>query len=143
MGSRAEFVCDVAGCFLTVRIRGEIDHHSAVSVRNGIDAAIFERRPRRLIMDMSGVTFMDSSGLGLIMGRYTVMRELGGDLVVYNPSREIQSILTLAGLERVVRIEYADGARDTGTPAVRASARRTRSRTRGSGARVRSRMTES
>ena len=134
MGSRAEFVCDVAGCFLTARVRGEIDHHTAVSIRNGIDAAIFERRPRRLIMDLSGVTFMDSSGLGLIMGRFAVMKELGGDVVVYNPSPEIQSILTLAGLERVVRVEYADQGRanDAAGGARRKSgtARRTRSRTR-------------
>ena len=139
MGSKAEFVCDTAGCFMTVRIRGEIDHHTAVSVRNGVDAAIFERRPRRLIMDMSGVTFMDSSGLGLIMGRYTVMKELGGDVVVYNPGREIQSILTLAGLERVVRIEYASGREATDTP----SARRKSTRTRRTVTRTRSRVTES
>ena len=134
MGSRAEFVCDLAGCFLTARVRGEIDHHTAVTIRNGIDAAIFEKRPRRLIMDLSGVTFMDSSGLGLIMGRFTVMKELGGDVVVYNPSREIQSILTLAGLERVVRVEYADGARANAAQDTSrrksVTVRRTRSRTR-------------
>ena len=140
MGSRAEFVCDTVGCFMTVRIRGEIDHHTAVSVRNGIDAAIFDKRPRRLIMDMSGVTFMDSSGLGLIMGRYTVMKELGGDVVVYNPGREIQSILNLAGLERVVRIEYAsDGDTTVKSPA----ARRKSTRTRRAGVRSRSRVAES
>ena len=141
MGSRAEFVCDVVGCFLTVRIRGEIDHHTAVTVRNGVDAAIFEKRPRRLIMDLSGVTFMDSSGLGLIMGRFTVMKELGGDVVVYNPSREIQSILNLAGLERVVRIEYTD---DGGTrTAEKAPSRRKGTRTRRAGSRPRVRVTES
>ena len=139
MGSRAEFVCDVAGCFLTVRIRGEIDHHTAATVRNGIDAAIFDKRPRRLIMDMSGVTFMDSSGLGLIMGRYTVMKELGGDVVVYNPSREIQSILTLAGLERVVRVEHVGGDK----PSEVTGTRRKGTRTRRAVSRVRTRATES
>ena len=139
MGSRAEFVCDVAGCFLTVRIRGEIDHHTASTVRNGIDAALFDKRPRRLIMDLSGVTFMDSSGLGLIMGRYTVMKELGGDVVVYNPSREIQSILTLAGLERVVRVERVDSDKAAeATPP-----RRKGTRTRRAATRVRTRVTES
>lgn len=138
MGSRAEFVCDVAGCFLTVRIRGEIDHHTAVTVRNGIDAAIFERRPRRLIMDMSGVTFMDSSGLGLIMGRYTVMKELGGDVVVYNPGSEIQRILNLAGLERVVRVEHAD----QGDGPAKAATRKRATRPRRMGNRTRSGVTE-
>ncbi len=107
---RAGFVCDTAGTLLTVRIRGEIDHHTAVIIRQGIDALLFERRPRRLLLDLSAVSFMDSSGLGLIMGRLSVMRELGGEMTVWNPSRETQSILTLAGMERLVKIEYPQGA---------------------------------
>ncbi len=105
-GARTEFVCDTVGKTLTVYIRGEIDHHTAVSIRQGIDAMLFERRPERLVMDLSAVGFMDSSGLGLIMGRYSIMRELGGELVVYNPCRETWSILTLAGMERIIRIEF-------------------------------------
>ena len=82
---------------------------------------------------------MDSSGLGLIMGRYTVMKELGGDVVVYNPSREIQSILTLAGLERVVRVERVDSDKAAEfTPP-----RRKGTRTRRAATRVRTRVTES
>ena len=82
MGSRANFTYDVKGPIVTVWVSGEIDHHTAVSVRNGIDAVLFEKRPRRLVLDLSAVGFMDSSGLGLIMGRFSVMKELGGDLVV-------------------------------------------------------------
>ena len=52
---------------------------------------------------------MDSSGLGLIMGRLSVMRELGGEMIVANPSREVQSILSLAGMERMVHIQYPEG----------------------------------
>lgn len=107
MVSKADFVCDTAGCFLNVRIRGEIDHHTAVEIRNGIDAVLFAKRPRRLNLDMSSVSFMDSSGLGLIMGRLSVMKELGGDLVLCDPSAEIRNILTLAGMERIVKIEYS------------------------------------
>ena len=50
---------------------------------------------------------MDSSGLGLIMGRLGVMRELGGELAVFHPSRETRRIIALAGMERLVQIEYA------------------------------------
>ena len=94
------------GSALVARICCEIDHHTAVTIRQGIDATLFERRPARLRLDLSAVSFMDSSGLGLIMGRLSVMRELGGELIVWNPSRETRSILTLAGMERLVRIEY-------------------------------------
>jgi hypothetical protein len=52
---------------------------------------------------------MDSSGLGLIMGRYSVMKELGGDMTVWNPSPETRAILTLAGMERLVKILYPEG----------------------------------
>ena len=106
---RAEFLCDTAGSILSVRVRGEIDHHTAAGIRQGIDAALFEKRPKKLILDLSAVSFMDSSGLGLIMGRYSVMKELGGEMIVWNPSPETRSILTLAGMERMVRIEYPEG----------------------------------
>ena len=107
---RAEFICDTAGSILSVHVRGEIDHHTAASIRQGIDAILFEKRPSKLILDLSAVSFMDSSGLGLIMGRYSVMKELGGEMTVWNPSPETRAILTLAGMERLVRIEYPAGS---------------------------------
>ncbi len=113
---RASFVYDTAGGLLTVRIRGEIDHHTAVDIRRGIDGLLYERRPRRLILDLSAVSFMDSSGLGLIMGRLSLIRELGGELVVWNPGRETRSILDLAGMERLVRIEYPAHPGGVGVP---------------------------
>ena len=106
LSERASFVCDFAGKSMTVYVRGEIDHHTAVIIRNGIDAQLFEKRPSQLRLDLSAVSFMDSSGLGLIMGRLSVMKELGGHLLVLNPSRETQSILSLAGMERLVPVAY-------------------------------------
>ena len=113
---RARFLCDTAGNILSIHIRGEIDHHTAASIRQGIDGVLFERRPKKLILDLSAVSFMDSSGLGLIMGRYSVMKELEGELVVWNPSPETRSILTLAGMERMVRIEYPEGQGPSAPP---------------------------
>jgi stage II sporulation protein AA (anti-sigma F factor antagonist) len=107
MSHSADFVCDSAGEQLLIRVRGEIDHHSAAAIRNGIDSALFEKRPRRLILDMSAVTFMDSSGLGLIMGRLSVVRELGGELTVKDPSEAIGRIIRLAGMEDVINIEHS------------------------------------
>ena len=57
-------------------------------------------------MDMSAVNFMDSSGLGLIMGRYSVMNELGGEVIVSDPNPAIERIMTLAGMERVIKIQH-------------------------------------
>ena len=100
-GFDSEFV----GCYLKIKLRGEIDHHTATTIRNAMDHEIYKKRPRGLILDMSNVGFMDSSGLGLIMGRYAVMKELGGEVVIQNPAPAIEKILHLAGMERVVKIE--------------------------------------
>lgn len=114
---KADFLCDSVGSTLTLHIRGEIDHHTAGRVRSDMDALLFERRPARLFLNLSAVTFMDSSGLGLIMGRFSVMKELGGELIVCDPSPEIRGILTLAGMERLVRIEYSPRAAAAGPAA--------------------------
>lgn len=116
---KADFIFASAGEFLTIRIRGEIDHHTAAEIRTGMDTLLLERRPARLYLDLSCVSFMDSSGLGLIMGRYAVMKELGGELVVLDPSPETMTILSLAGMERLLRIE-TNG--DTAVSATAASA---------------------
>ncbi len=108
MNERATFLCDTSGQTMTVYIRGEIDHHTAVSVRNGIDARLFDQHPRKLILDLSAVGFMDSSGLGLIMGRLSVMKSLGGEMLLRDPSKEIEVILRLAGMERFISIEYTE-----------------------------------
>ena len=89
---------------LTVCLTGEIDHHAAVAVREEIDMQIYRCRPKTAVLDLSGIDFMDSSGLGLIMGRVTLMREMGGKVVVKNPTEKVLRIVRLSGLERIVDI---------------------------------------
>ena len=108
---RATFTYEESGYFLRVKLKGDIDHHSAVAVRSGMDSLLYKVRPRRLYLDLSGVEFMDSSGLGLIMGRCALMKELGGDLVVCNPCGGVERVIKLAGLERYVRVERSVIAR--------------------------------
>ena len=90
---------------LTVLVRGEVDHHSAKGLREEIDHAMYLYRPETLALDLSGVDFMDSSGLGLILGRYTKLQTLGGKLVVTRPTSEIRKLLQLAGAEKLFPIE--------------------------------------
>lgn len=104
------------GCYLKIKLRGEIDHHSASSIRSAIDSEIYSKKPRGLIMDMSAVNFMDSSGLGLIMGRYSVMNELGGEVIVSDPNPSIERIMTLAGMERVIKISHTHEGDGTDLP---------------------------
>ena len=57
-------------------ISGELDHHTAKSIRAVIDAGIESKKPQKVFLDFSGVAFMDSSGIGLVMGRYKVMQNI-------------------------------------------------------------------
>ena len=86
---------------------GEIDHHSAVAVRGKIDEALFLYRPKILIIDIGRVDFMDSSGLGLIMGRLAKTKEIGTSLIVQNPSKRVMRMLKMAGLDRMIPITKA------------------------------------
>ena len=99
---KVEFL--VEGDALTVRLVGEIDHHAAARVREEIDAQIYRYRPRRTVLDLSGIEFMDSSGLGLLMGRISLMRTLGGETVLKNPTDRVLRIVRLSGLERIMEI---------------------------------------
>ena len=90
---------------LRVTLEGEIDHHSAVATRGEIDRLIYENRPKRFELELSRIGFIDSSGLGLVMGRYALVRDLGGEMTVLDPSPAILRIFKLAGMDRLIRIE--------------------------------------
>ncbi len=90
---------------LILTLRGEIDHHSAVQVRTQMDELIWKEKPTKTVLDLSAIEFMDSSGLGLIMGRYSLMEKIGGVLTLRNPNSRIVKIFELAGLCRMVKIE--------------------------------------
>jgi stage II sporulation protein AA (anti-sigma F factor antagonist) len=84
-------------------LNGEIDHHSAGNIRDGIDKMIANLRPQTLILDLSEIEFMDSSGLGLVLGRYRRIRELGGDMFLCNTNDRIMKILKMAGVDRIIK----------------------------------------
>ncbi len=93
----AEFM--VAGDFLTAALIGEIDHHSAAFLREKIDEQIDRRMPKQLILDFSGVGFMDSSGIGLILGRSKRMQACGGEISVRGVSEQVNRMLRLANIK--------------------------------------------
>ena len=90
---------------LRAAIVGEINHHSAVCVRQEIDEKIQELRPQNLVLDLADTPFMDSAGLGLFMGRYQLMKDLGGTLTIANPSAEQKKLIKLGGLNKLIKIK--------------------------------------
>ena len=89
------------GAVLTAALIGELDHHAAAELRQKIDTAVLSCRPRRLTVDLGRLTFMDSSGIGLIMGRYRLMASLGGDLRLAGATPRIERMIRLAGLDKL------------------------------------------
>lgn len=81
-------------------LSGEIDHHSIKDIREQIDAAAQQSYPQCLYLDFGGVTFMDSSGIGLVMGRYKLMADLGGELKAVN-TKSWKPVMKMAGLDKL------------------------------------------
>ena len=79
-------------------LSGEIDHHCAQPMRAEIDAKIDDLQPSVLVLDFAGVTFMDSSGIGLIMGRHRTMEAIGGSVIVRDPPPHIRRVIRLSGM---------------------------------------------
>ncbi len=92
---------------LTAYLDGELDHHAAAPIREQIDAQIDLHRPKKVIIDFSDLTFMDSSGIGLVMGRYKTASEVGATLVVRNVSVQTYKVMRLSGIDRIAVIEKA------------------------------------
>ena len=93
---------------LTAVLDGEIDHHCARSLREEIDQAILDYEPHQLRLDFEKVTFMDSSGIGLILGRCQQMQARSGHVIIQNPPPHIRRVMRLSGMERIASIEITN-----------------------------------
>lgn len=89
---------------LIVSLDGEIDHHSAAEIREGLDKMIAVSRPKVMVLELSGIDFMDSSGLGLVLGRYRRLNEMGSQMVIKNPGARTEKIFAMAGVDKLIKI---------------------------------------
>lgn len=94
---------------MTAVLSGDVDHHASGRIRRAIDEKVRELMPRRLVLDFSAVGFMDSSGVGLIIGRAALCEELGCEVSVVGARRDIRRILALSGIERISNVQVDDG----------------------------------
>ena len=86
-----------------VRLRGDIDHHSVKRLKESLDKLIETKRPRRLVLDFESVSLTDSSGIGLVIGRYKTMRSQGGELFLKNVGRQTDAVFKVAGVYRIIK----------------------------------------
>ena len=89
---------------LLLELSGELDHHGARNALREIELAIDAALPRRLVMDLSGVTFMDSSGIALILRAQQRMQLLEGNVMVCNVPDQARRVLDAAGISRLVTV---------------------------------------
>ena len=87
---------------ITAALSGDIDHHAAREIRTELDDVISRSRPELLILDFENVGFMDSSGIGLILGRSRAVRAVGGELLIKNARREIADVIKISGLAHLI-----------------------------------------
>ncbi len=87
---------------LIVKFDGELDHHVAENIRTELDDTINRRGIRNLIFDLNDMRFMDSSGIGVIIGRYKHITKLGGKVSVIHVTEQIDKIFNLAGMYRII-----------------------------------------
>lgn len=90
---------------LVVHLSGELDHHSARETMRGIESLLDEFLPRDTALDMSGLTFMDSSGIALMLKVEKRMRETGGRCYVENPSRQPMRVIDASGIDRLISVK--------------------------------------
>ena len=85
-----------------VHLCGELDHHSASRVRGALDLMLRDVTVREMQLEMTGVTFMDSAGLGVVLGRYRTLAARGGKLIVSGVRTPIDRIFRMSGLYALV-----------------------------------------
>ena len=93
---------EMRGGRLTLRISGELDHHAAHLALADISAALDEHMPLHCALDFSGLTFMDSSGIAVVLGTYRRLKSYGGELTVAHVPGQAAKVLTMAGVDRIV-----------------------------------------
>ena len=95
-----QFIRD--GDRVMVRLAGELDHCCAQTVRRELDALIADPSIRGLILDFTALQFMDSSGIGVVLGRYRQMRDRGGQVAVIHMNSHVARIFHMSGMDRVI-----------------------------------------
>jgi len=94
--------CTQKGKALYIRLSGELDHHRAEGLRETVAAAFENSDCRQLVFDFSEVSFMDSSGIGMVIGRYKHAQERGGSVSIVGMRPEIARIYQISGLAKII-----------------------------------------
>ncbi|MFD2617695.1 MULTISPECIES: anti-sigma F factor antagonist [Terrilactibacillus] len=96
---------DVKYEVLCIRLEGELDHHTAEDLRNQVNDLMKQKAVQHILLNLGQLQFMDSSGLGVILGRYKQIASLGGEMVVCSISPAVRRLFELSGMFKIIRYE--------------------------------------
>ncbi|MCI8586649.1 MAG: anti-sigma factor antagonist [Lachnospiraceae bacterium] len=99
---------EVRGHCLVVHLPEELDHHRTEEIRREIDRIVSSRPVEEVEFDFSRTAFMDSAGIGMLIGRYKIMKALNGGIRLSHMNRQIQRILSLSGVLKYMKLERED-----------------------------------
>lgn len=89
---------------IVVKVNTELDHHAAAEIRRAVDTKIKSSNAINVIFDFSKVDFMDSSGIGVIMGRYKLTGILGGKVVIFGVRKNVKRIMEMSGIDKLITV---------------------------------------
>jgi len=89
---------------LFILLDEEIDQDTVDKIKRNIDDEIERYIPRKVVFDFSNITFMDSSGIGMLLGRYKLIKLIDAEMEIDNVSRTIKRIFDMSGIERIIKI---------------------------------------
>ncbi|WP_042355206.1 anti-sigma F factor antagonist [Bacillus rubiinfantis] len=93
---------------LLIRLSGELDHHTADELREKVTAVIEKDDIRHIVLNLEQLSFMDSSGLGVILGRYKQIKQVHGEMVVCAISPAVQRLFDMSGLFKIIKMEQTE-----------------------------------
>ncbi|MGM7721308.1 anti-sigma F factor antagonist [uncultured Metabacillus sp.] len=96
---------DVKEAVLCIRLSGELDHHAAEELRSKVTETLAANPIKHIVLNLEKLTFMDSSGLGVILGRYKQIKATGGEMVVCAISPAVKRLFDMSGLFKIIRLE--------------------------------------
>ncbi|WP_132995726.1 STAS domain-containing protein [Sporanaerobacter acetigenes] len=97
-------ILDTIEDILIIKFKGELDHHSTEEAREKIDIWYLDEGKKNIVFDLRELNFMDSSGIGLIMGRYKMCEENGGKVSIVSSSSNVIRILRMSGILKIIEL---------------------------------------
>ncbi|HEX6922198.1 MAG TPA: anti-sigma F factor antagonist [Bacillales bacterium] len=96
---------EIKGNVLCIRLEGELDHHTSGQLRDQVERALDQNEIKHIVMNLEQLKFMDSSGLGVILGRYKRIKNAGGEMVVCAISPSVKRLFEMSGMFKIIRLE--------------------------------------